>query len=380
MSQLHARDQFAKITKYIVLFAVASIVMAILAATSAHAQLAPQEPVTIPASCSATAPLAGEPGIHFAPTTPTNVSSLQWNWTFTAPAVPPVEEVEEGEEAEEAEAPFVYTRYNYAIYSGDVLQTQGILDPAATTVGYVAPADGTYTLYLWTVEGEADAETSTYCSVASIPLDATPPAVSYQGHLLDDNIATPLITSDGSDYTYSWTVNRLGGGVRISDPTALAPSFSFQRDGTYNFVLTALDTLGNSTVVEFSITYLAPFVAPPNGPEIIPVESIPEPIQTYVPIEEAAPIAQRTYRPAPSGDGMISPEIDASIYSITSEGQEARANDQKKVAGAAVSAGSDGWKVLGLSWYWWLLIAAIIVSAWLWLTRTYRSRFSPDDI
>ena len=45
----------------------------------------------------------------------------------------------------------------------------------------------------------------------------------------------------------------------------------------------------------------------------------------------------------------------------------------------AISRSEQGWKLFGLAWYWWVLIAVILVSGWLWTVRTYRAAGRPDD-
>ena len=356
------------------MFVVLSAISVLLVAPSAFAEplaeledepAAPAPALTLPAACSIPEPGAGMPGIHFAPTTPTNFPGLRWDWSFVSPETP------EGDE------PFAMDVYDYAIYNGATLQSQGTLDKAATTLGYAAPVSGNYSLYLWTVQGNDD---PAYCSVATIALDTDAPVIINNGHTLNGSVATPLLSTEETDLTYSWTVNGLNTGVEISDPTILTPTFTFLKDGTYNFALTATDSLGNSTTVLVPIIYVAPFVIPPTGPEIIPEEIIPLPVEPYVPLEEAAPVTYRS-APVPSGDGRLPAEVDAAIYSTTVDAKAEQSGTEKEVAGAAIAAGQDGWKVMGLSWYWWILVAAIIATAWLWVKRTVIGRVAaPDDV
>ena len=352
-----------KLTKYFVMFAFVSVVAVTLAAPTSFAQQAPEEdelplaPFVLPAVCQAPAPDVSAPGIHFAPTTPTNNPVLQWNWTFEP-------------EPLEGEAP----SYGYAIYNGATLQTPVSPIVTANRLTYNATDDGTYSLYLWTGEGE-----SSYCSVSSITLDKTPPDITNSGYTLNGKTGTPQLVTHEAGLTYGWAVNNLGNGVDIDNLAALNPLFTFSLSGTYNFTLTATDSFGNLATTSLTIVYKAPLAPPPidKETETISEETIPDPIQEYTPIEEAVQIAYS--EPSPSGDGKLPPVVDASIYSSTAEGREALNTDEKEVAGV-VTAGQDGWRILGISWYWWMLISAVVAASWLWVVRAYRTSASPDDV
>jgi len=330
-----------------------------------HAEDGDPEPPTIivPAACSAPAPEASAPGFHFVSPAPTNNPGLNWTWSFAPPEVEP---------------PFVADNYSYAIYQGGTLESQGVLAAGATTLGYAAPTDGSYTLYLWTIEGLNE---PSYCGIATINLDRTPPAITNNGYTLTDSVATPLLSTAETGLTYSWSVNDLGLGVTISDLAALNPTFTFLQDGTYNFTLLATDIFGNSVTVPLTITYVIPFVPPPDDEDppvvVIPEETIPDPVQEYTPITEATPVTSHT--PTPTVDGKLPPEVDATLYASTPEGRKALNPTEKDVVGV-VTAGVDGWKIWGVSWYWWLLLVAILSAGTVWILRVSRSGSGADDI
>ncbi|MGV9002301.1 MAG: hypothetical protein ACOH18_05105 [Candidatus Saccharimonadaceae bacterium] len=353
--------------KFLATFAVVSVMSAAIFSASSYAvEGDPAPPVVTPAACSVAPPEVFTAGLQFSPNAPTNNPGLQWNWTFTPP------ETVEGQPA------FTVDSYGYAIYNGTTLQSQGTLAAAATTLGYAAPTDGTYNLYLWTVQGDSE---PVYCAVGSIPFDATPPVIINNGYALDDKtgIATPLLSTDEASLTYSWAVNGLDEGVEIDNLAALNPNFTFSLDDTYNFTLTATDIFGNITTTPLTIKYIAPFVVPPTGPAIISEELLPEPVQSYTPIEKAPPIAYSA--PKQTDDGKLPPEVDASIYAATTQGQDTAGASEKRVSGV-VSVGNSGWKIAGVAWYWWVLIVASISAALLWVVRTYQFGFAlqPDDV
>lgn len=399
VSQMGKKVQFGTLTKYFVMFTMVSVMTVALAAPASYAQQAPEAPQpivpgsSVPAVCSTAPQSPFVAGIRFAPTAPTNNAALQWSWTFTPPA--PVDNGETGESPEAPETPvenpaeepaeeptqapveqpaqvaFALTGYKYALYNGATLQVEGVLDAATTTFSYSAPNDAPYTLYVWTAAEEGSE--AAYCGNAAIILDTTPPAITNGGFTLTGRNATTLLTTNESNVTYSWTVSGVTNGARISDVNVLNPTFTFQRDGTYTFTLVATDALGNSSSTVMRITYVAPFI--PGELPIIPEESIPVPTEAFTPIVERQAATATVY--APTRDTPLAPEVDASVYASTATGREASRVDEKSVT-SVVSVSQGGWKILGITWYWWLLAVAIIVTTGLWVLRTYRSRFADD--
>lgn len=368
VSQKYARKQLVRVANYFVIFAVVSVLNALLLVPAAHAEDIDEQPpvFAVPIVCESPATDPSAPGIHFAPAAVTNNPALQWSWSFT-PAP-----VEGGEE------PATFDSYGFATFTNGEMLTQGTLNADANALIFNAPADGSYTLTVWAVK---EGEEPQYCNSAAIVLDTAPPVITNNGYTLDENnaIATPQLSTEETDLTYSWFVNGLGADVTISDPTALTPIFTFLSDGAYNFVLTATDSLGNAATILLTITYQQPFIPPTTNQPVIPEEAIPAPVEAYTPLEEAPSVTFRS-APVPSGDGMLAPEVDASIFANTADGLEEVSGTEKEVAGAIV-ASKNGWNIFGLNWYWWVLIAAIIASAWLWLKRVLRGGLvMPDDV
>ena len=391
VSQMGKKVQVGTLTKYFVMFTMVSVMTVALAAPASYAQQAPEAPQpivpdsSVPAVCSAPSHDPFVAGIRFTETTPTNNAVLQWSWTFTPPA--PVDDGGTGEptvtpETPEApgdnpegglvaEATFALTGYQYALYNGATLHAEGVVDAATTTFSYAAPSDETYTLYVWTAAEEGT--DAAYCDNAAITLDTTPPTITNDGFTLTGKNATTLLAAHETNVTYSWTVSGAPNGAHISDIDALNPTFTFQQDGTYTFTLVASDELGNSSSTVVTITYAAPFI--PGESPIISEESIPVPVEAFTPLIERQVAPSTVYTPA--RDTQLAPEVDASVYASTAAGREARQVDEKSVTGV-VSASKGGWKIFGITWYWWLLVVAIVVTSWLWVLRTYRSQFADD--
>jgi|GEM_PF-3183509 len=83
------------------------------------------------------------------------------------------------------------------------------------------------------------------------------------GALAKGNVINPnLAASDAAGslpLTYTWTTDASNpAGAAISDSTTLNPDFTVTSSGSYQFILTAKDSLGNTTPYVFTFTYTAP--------------------------------------------------------------------------------------------------------------------------
>ncbi len=361
-----------KAARTAVLFAFFALVTTIVFAPSTNAQAAPSEPVeppvfVLPKVCTATPPIEpaepAEPtapiaGIELAATVPTNTTPLTWSWVTTLPT----------------ETPPTLAGYEYAIYRDGVFETQGVLPAEATSFSYAPTANGSFTFYIWAVEqGSGDA---LYCDNASTAFSTTPPVINGDSYTQKGNVATPALTTDETDLTFSWVIaSGTAGGATISDPSLLTPVFTFAADGTYEFVLTAADSFGNITTLMLSITYLAPYVPGPTSP-LIPEEVVPKPVTPYVrPASVTTTPATSEYPTASDPQ-----EIDAEVLASLNNSAESQGDAEITSTATAVTRSEQGWKLFGLAWYWWVLIAAILVSGWLWTVRTYRAAGRPDDL
>lgn len=361
-----------KAARTAVLFAFFALVTTIVFAPATHAQAAPTDPVeppvfVLPKVCTATPPVEpvepAEPtapiaGIELAATVPTNTTPLTWSWVTTLPT----------------ETPPTLAGYEYAIYRDGVFETQGVLPAEATSFSYAPTANGSFTFYIWAVEqGSGDA---LYCDNASTAFSTTPPVINGDSYTQKGNVATPALTTDETDLTFSWVIaSGTAGGATISDPSLLTPVFTFAADGTYEFVLTAADSFGNITTLMLSITYLAPYVPGPTSP-LIPEEVVPKPVTPYVrPASVTTTPATSEYPTASDPQ-----EIDAEVLASLNNSAESQGDAEITSTATAVTRSEQGWKLFGLAWYWWVLIAAILVSGWLWTVRTYRAAGRPDDL
>lgn len=340
----------------------------------------PVESFELPAICSAlfTPPIEGEvaPVSSWTPLAltgadRTNNASLVWNWTVPTSAV-------EGAS---------FSGYGYALYSGDVLLTNGQLSPEVTQFTYTATGEvNSYRLFVWVTDTTTPAAepTPVGCEYKDMLFSTVKPVVNGNSWFVDDNTARPLLSTEATDLTYNWVVIAANGTrVIIDDPTSLNPLFTFLSDGTFTFQLTATNSFGNinDPIVELVITYFEPFTPGPEKP--IPPIVTPAPIDQYVPPAIALAEVKRTSAVGNSyaatlGGEVASTSADA-IPSVAGASDSDKDAPVANTAAQAVQTSSQGWVLLGVPWYWWLLGIVVIVTAWQWY-RSGAFRKSPDDV
>lgn len=327
-----------------------------------EAPAAPETPVTPPSTEE-----PGEPEVPAAPAVPllkvseqgpTNNPALLWTWSVTQA---------EGKE------PVVISGYGYTVFKNGELIAQGELTADALSFTHLADGDGVYTFDVWVLPVAAE-DPIEHSASGAVIYDGTGPVIKNDGITMNGSVGRPQLSSDEPGVRFQWTVAGPLGGATMSDANALAPRFTFSRDGTYTFTLSALDALGNQTIIQYTVTYVVPFIPGPTVP-LIPIEATPPPIDTYVKPQEARWAAATSRTMAPTGDDTVSASVVPQTAVISEEVATTRTDDEGQVQAAAVIAPStEGWKIFGLTWYWWLLLGAIVASAWLWVVRMIRLR------
>ena len=341
----------------------------------------PEPPATVlPATCTALlttsptpeTPPANEPAwsplVLTAPQR-TNTAPLQWNWTIPT--------------ALDAANQSSLHGYGYALFNGDTLVTSGELSADVQQYSYAASSNGTYRLFVWVLDTITDPATpvATGCEYADTTYDTVGPYIIGDSYIIIGNTANPLFSTDETDVTYSWTVNAGDDMVLIDGSTNLNPTFTFLADGAYTFKLVATDSLGNVTNMELIVTYIAPFIP---GPEVLLPPTIPAPIDPYVPPAIVKAETERTvavgasYQAAMSTD-VVSDPAGNNASNVASANRDSDSASSAATGVQPVQSSAQGWLILGVPWYWWLLGLAIIVSAVQWY-RSGAFRKSPDDL
>lgn len=309
----------------------------------------------------------------------TNNPDLIWTWTVTAPVDP--------SETSTTPTELPVAGFGYVLYHDGQVVEHGQFGADVSGYHYQATTDGQYTLYVWVIPSDSS-QAVAYCANGVINLDTAAPVIADGGLQKTGSTAVPQLTTDEKDLTFSWTVGVWGGSsdsvlstdVAVSDAQALNPNFTFLKDGKYVLRLTATDQAGNSKIMTYDFVYTTVVFPGPTTP-LIPVDLRPEPVADYVkPVDARAALATTLgsdiLNSASSSTGAS--QNGAVSSSAASTDDEPTVKSAETVAALAPS--SEGWKIFGIAWYWWLLVAAIIVSGWLWSVRTIRSRNLPDDI
>ncbi|MFZ2125425.1 MAG: Ig-like domain-containing protein [Candidatus Saccharimonadales bacterium] len=232
----------------------------------------------------------------------------------------------------------------YEIAIDGVVVSSGAND---TVVPYVwdisGLANGTYTVTLTAT----DAAGNTNSATQDVDIDNTAPVITYTDTIQDDNIFTPDIAA--SDYdVFAWAGDASNPAGVIYDNTLLKPTFTVANDGTYKFTLTATDGLGNSSNQEISFEYTAP------------VSTITPTPATIAPQSTSSTDGSSADN---SGDSSSVPEV---FGDSTTKTDNSSASNNSDVKGDSTTK-DNTWAILGLAWYWWLLILAALGGTGWWL-------------
>lgn len=358
----------------------------VLVPHSAYAQEAPSEEpsqrMAAPtATCSTVAPpwqakepnLVGDildpptPGpsnwtaIQLAGATRTNTSTLSWQWKT------PTSDKQGA----------TYT-YGYGLYHGETQRDAGQLASGTVMHQYATADDGHYRFFIWIIESTNGEPQPTGCESYDTERDTTKPVINGNGYSKNGNKATPQLSTDETDVTFDWMVNASVDEVKISDPSQLNPTFTFIKNGTYTFTLTATDSLGNApTTVVLEITHEMTFTPGTETP-VIPVAD-PAPLDPFVPPQQVLVQTKKavldSYNFGATAFDVTEPNVAVKGATTTSDGDP----PLQTAAAAPLDSSRDGWVLLGVPWYWWLLGSGGIVAGGLWY-RNYFLNNMPTDI
>jgi hypothetical protein len=286
----------------------------------------------------------GNPGTPTTASPPTSLTSV-WNW---AAAVDPNGSNGSG-----------IKNYEYAfVNDGDTPSTWTATTDTTTTT--TAPADGTYQLHVRAIDNAGNVGGE---AVGSVTIDTTAPVINIPSYTTLANVIRPNATSDGTATSFAWEqTDGPVGGVDISDPAVLKPDFTVNTDGTYQFKLTATDSVGNATAKLFSFTYQSPVTTAST-------DSTPTPT-TLTPQTVAFPATPTIVGPGFSNAAVLG----TSTQDPANNNSGVQGASTAKTTADAVHSEANQGTFLGFAWYWWLLIIAAIVSLIWWITSAIRNR------
>lgn len=199
-------------------------------------------------------------------------------------------------------------------------------------------------------------------------IDHTAPTVEIDGYTATANSITPQVTATDTHapLTYAWVANDPGSisQVVISDAAALEPNFTVSAGGTYSFTLTAMDPAGNSTSQVFEFTYVTPPAeqTPPDSNQFASRAGIATGSSIGTPPTQPGQTAGGTFANVTAGAPGTTPQVlgARSTTPNDSMGDIGNVLGKRLTMPEAASTGSCS-KLLGLCWYYWVPIVAVIV-------------------
>jgi hypothetical protein len=227
--------------------------------------------------------------------------------------------------------------------------------------------NGSYTLRLRTFD---DAGNKKSGADVAFTVNRTLPNVMISGFSRQDNVIQPTVSVEGDStgLTYAWTGAASPEEVTISDMSVQKPQFTVLKDGTYSYTLTTTNAAGNSTTDTFSFEYVAPFV-PSEDDDVTIVAQLPtQPTSTSSQSGTFASVS------ANRDDANNNASITLADNNAAVLGTQDKKTETPLANTGAIAPSSQGWKIFGMAWFWWLAILAAAVAGWLWLAAAIRRR------
>lgn len=257
------------------------------------------------------------------------------------------------------------TSYNYKV----VTPSGATYGPVS--VGNVTSVSGPFGgegLSTFSVQAVTPYGVSEWADPCAVVYDTVPPEVAVNPiYNTTANKIQPDVTISDDVVSFAWTTSVSPADVTISDPSALIPTFTVHNDGTYEFTLTVKDASENTGTATFTFTYATPI------PETINTETIPI-------VAEVAPFVDVTVTPDTTGTGETTSQSTTILRNtetgaVTDDVLGAQTKKSGEVLGADTAAviapTTQGWKILGILWYWWALMIAAVVAIWWFLARRF---------
>lgn len=182
-----------------------------------------------------------------------------------------------------------------------------------------------------------------------------PDVVIVDGGLITSGSITPKVTASDvhqTNLTYQWVADEDNPGVLEFDSTILAPKFTPTVEGSYTFYLTVTDDFGNTSTTEFNFDYkrvLEPLPnVDPTNPAIVQTKDPTAP--TFTP-----PAPRPVVVISRAGDSEASEEdvLGSTVATIL-------AGNDPVSDRAVVAATTGGWRIVGILWYWWVVLGLIL--------------------
>jgi hypothetical protein len=287
--------------------------------------------------------------------------NIVWTWTGLDP---------ESSHVSGAHGASGIQEYKYQLVKvGDSPMADGWQATAAPTATTAVTDDGDYNLYVYAID-----------KAGNIGDDQVSNSVSVDTLAPELTVGAPVQNLDGT-YHVSGTTTDANALISVElNGTLVDDEIVADQDGAWTVGLGPL-VAGMTYVIKADSTDAAGNVAEQKGSTI----SVPAvQVSTIPSIETFATLANvNTPTPLPQARSVAS--VLAGNNTATSETQLASAAQNAAVLGTqdkkaetplantgAIAPSSQGWKIFGMAWFWWLAILAAAVAGWLWLAAAIR--------
>lgn len=180
-------------------------------------------------------------------------------------------------------------------------------------------------------------------NIVSIEGEAADPRLSSFNIRIFNSEGEPLVL-DAQNDSKEWAANE----VAATTAAALEWDTSLVADGSYKIQLTARDNVGNETVLTRTVIVN-------NVPDVIGGGPITDPLldQLSKQLAQPFPVVANLAPPAYIPDNTIQKASDTNVSSIKVSVPETDRNAET----VAIAPSEEGWRIYGVAWYWWLLLA-----------------------
>ena len=195
----------------------------------------------------------------------------------------------------------------------------------------------------------------------ALTVDTTAPVVGAGDDQTVTGLSAMLSGTSDDAATYEWTKVSGPGDVTFTDASAATTNVSVGAYGSYVFQLKGTDGFDNSNVDVVTVVFTQPVVIPTNDDTLSPV----------------SPLGSTSNGQTGSSVSNVAPNFGAAPDETTTTDDNGKvlgtSTTDTKDKSAVVKTSSEGWQILGLAWYWWLVIMAGIGAAW-WALNAWRNR------
>lgn len=206
-----------------------------------------------------------------------------------------------------------------------------------------------------------------------IAVDNNGPSITMpDGFLITEPYIKPAATvSDAhqNNLLYEWVADEDNPGFFDFNAGVLNPDFQPVLEGSYTFYLTVTDDFGNRSAASFSFDYKKELeqLPPPDTTNPVATQSNDQDAPSLTP---PAPQPIVVSRSADSETGSNGENV------LGDTVQRLLSGNDTIDSPAVIAATPGGWRILGILWYWWLLVGMALIVAALAIRRRLMRRQS----